>query len=271
VLAGADECGDCSAPPLLAANGENVYALYGGPDVGLRARRSRDGGATFEPPVAVALGYLGSAVVDRGGALHVVTLTGGVHGGYGSAMQAISYSVALGPASIVSGRDELLPTFFATPSLAVDTTRKRAWVAYLRGGRDAAWDVVIAATRDDGKTWTRTRIGDGCAIHLLPALALDPTTGIVHATFYDTNASPGRYVHATCVLGGAGPPACTVLGAINSQPFTTLDVGRLGPSYLGERAALVVDDAHRMLHAFWAQPFADGIHVVHAQAALGRR
>ncbi len=272
-LIATDDCGDCTAAPLVASNGAIVYALYGGEDVGLRARRSRDGGATFDPPVAIARGISGSAAVDRAGVLHVVAIRGGVHGGYGSAMQSIEYIAGGGVPSVVSLRDEQIPTFFARPAIAVDDDRKLVWVAYVRGGRDAEWDLVIAVTRDGGKTWLRTRLADGCSIHAVPSLAIDPKTGTLHATFYDSDAIPGRYVHATCTAA----PSCSVRGAISPR-FAAFGLGRNGPMSLGERAALVIDRG--VLHAYWTQPLvaltapssggaaAVGVHVMHAQGKL---
>jgi hypothetical protein len=163
--------------------------------------------------------------------------------------------------TIVSLRDERLPTFFAAPAIAVDDDRRRVWIAYVRGGRDAEWDLVIAVTRDGGKTWARTRIGDGCAVHAVPALAVDPRTGLLHATFYDSEAMPGRYAHATCALGAT--PTCVVHGAISPR-FAAFELGRGGPRSLGERAALIFD--HDVLHAYWTQPLVDGVHVMHAQS-----
>jgi len=254
-----DDCGDCTARPLAASNGSTTYVLYGGDDVGLRARRSRDGGATFDPAIAVARGSVGSAVVDRGGFLHTVTIRGGRHGGYGSAMQSIEYAVGGGAPITVSGRDEMLPTWFAAPAIAVDDDRKRVWIAYVRGGRDADWDLVIAMTRDGGKTWLHARIGDGCAVHAVPSLAIDPKTGTLHATFYDSAAMPGRYAHATCTLGSA--VTCAVKGAISPR-FAAFDLARS----IGRQAALVIDRG--MLHAYWTEALVDGLHVMHAQAKL---
>jgi len=137
------------------------------------------------------------------------------------------------------------------------------WIAYVSGGRDAVWDLAIAVTRDGGKTWLRTRIGDGCAVHAVPSLAIDPRTGTLHATFYDSEAMPGRYVHATCTLARAA--SCTVRGAI-SPPFAAFGLDR-GPRGLGDRAALVIDRG--VLNAYWTQPLADDrVHVMHARARL---
>jgi hypothetical protein len=253
-----DDCGDCAARPMLASNGAVVYALFGGDDVGLRARKSRDGGGSFEPAFAVARGSSGSAAVDRAGYLHVVTIHGGAHGGYGSAMQAIEYAVNGGAPIVVSGRDEKLPTYFAAPAIAVDDDRHAVWIAYVRGGRDADWELVIAMTRDGGKTWTRSHIGDGCAVHAVPAIAVDAKTGALHVIYYDSDAIPGRIAHAVCSSAGA----CTVLGAIPAPRFAAFGLGRGGARSLGEHTALVFDRGK--LNAYWTQPLVDGVYVMHA-------
>jgi hypothetical protein len=253
-----DDCGDCTAMPMLAGNGATVYVLFGGDDVGLRARVSRDGGATFQPAFAVARGTVGSAAVDRAGYLHVVTIHGGAHGAYGSAMQTIEYAVNGGTPIVVSARDEKLPTYFATPAIAVDDDRHVVWIAYVRGGRDADWELVIAMTRDGGKTWTRSRIGDGCAVHAVPAIAVDPKSGSLHVIYYDSDAMPGRIAHAACSSAGV----CTVLGAIPSPRFAAFGLGRGGERSLGEHAALVFDRGK--LSAYWTQPLVDGVYVMHA-------
>jgi hypothetical protein len=251
-----DDCGDCTARPMLASNGAVVYVLFGGDDVGLRARRSRDNGASFEPAFAVARGFFGGAAVDRAGNLHVVTIRGGARGAYGSAMQAIEYAVNGGAPIVVSGRDDKLPTYFAAPAIAVDDARHTVWIAYVRGGRDADWELVIATTRDGGKTWTRARIGDGCAVHAVPAIAVDPKSGALHAVFYDSDAMPGRFAHAVCST------SCNVLGAIPAPRFAAFGLGRGGTRSLGEHAALVFDRGK--LNAYWTQPLPDGVYVMHA-------
>jgi len=151
----------------------------------------------------------------------------------------------------VSGFDETLPYFFANPSIAVDTSRKLIYVAYVRGGRDAKWEIVLAISKDAGATWKRQQIAsDGCAIHMVPNLALDPTTGTLHIAYYDTEGAPGRFVHASCATGGV---KCKVLGAINTVPFASLSTGRHSRTWIGEYQSLLVDAKRRTLHAVWAQ------------------
>ena len=260
--------------PMLAAGKSSLFVMYGDGDHGLRVRTSHDGGKTFASTVTPLAGAYGNAVVDDTGALHVVTLNGNEHGGYGSAQQRIEYATSRDGATftaplVVSGRDERLPTYFANPSIAVDTRRKWLYIAYVRGGRDAQWEIVVAATKDGGKTWTRRTIGDGCAIHLVPNLALDPVSGTLHLAYYDNAGSVGRFVHATCTIGAT---ACTPWGAINTQPFAALPLGRRTPLFLGDRESLFVDAKRRELHAMWTQPVQEDKAIVsrvfHATAKL---
>ncbi len=113
------------------------------------------------------------------------------------------------------------------------------------------WDLVVAASHDAGKTWKRTTIGDGCAIHLVPNLALDPVTGTLHLAYYDNVAAIGRFVHATCNVGAA---SCTPWGAINSEPFAALPLGRKSPITIGDRERITLDAKRRSLEVVWAQP-----------------
>jgi hypothetical protein len=158
----------------------------------------------------------------------------------------------------------------SNPTIAVDDRRKWIYVAYARGGRDAAWDIVIAASKDSGATWKRTKLaGDGCAIHMVPNLAVDPTTGILHVAYYDSEGAVGRFVHASC---GPGVTKCKVAGAINSTPFATLSLARQTSRWIGDYETLIVDDKRRMLHAVWAQSVdetgAPITRVFHASAKL---
>ncbi len=270
----ADDGSELGAP-FLAANTSMLYAMYGAADHGLRVRASHDAGATFVTTVTPLGGTLGNAVIDDVGALHIVTLNGTALGGYGSAQQKIEYTVSRDQGAtfsspiIVSGGDERLPTYFANPSVAVDSRRKWLYVAYLRGGRDAVWDLVVAASKDGGKTWKRTAIGDGCAIHLVPNLALDPLTGALHLAYYDNVGAVGRFVHATCSVGAA---SCTPWGAINSEPFAALPLGRKTKITIGDRERITLDAKRRLLEVVWAQPVVvDSTTVVrtfHATATL---
>jgi hypothetical protein len=255
---------DCLERPIVVSGpdpqkpaADIVYVMYATAVGGLRVRASRDRGKTFGPAVTALVGGHGNAAVDAKGTLHVATLNGGPRGAFGSAMQMVEYtSSATGGASFatpvrVSGFEETLPFYFANPAIAVDAARKRIYLAYVRGGRDATWEIVLAVSKDAGATWKRTKLaGDGCAIHMVPTLALDPKTGTLHVAYYDTEGATGRFVHASCAAGGV---RCKVLGAINTVPFATLSTGRHGRTWIGDYESLVVDASRRTLHAVWAQ------------------
>lgn len=131
---------------------------------------------------------------------------------------------------------------------------------------------MISATKDGGKTWKRQTIGDDCAIHMVPNLALDSVTGTLHVAWYDTSGAPGRFAHATCTVGAA---KCTQVGAINTVAFAALSTVRHGAKWIGEYESLIVDERRRVLHAIWAQPVAEDGAIVsrifHSQAKLPLR
>ncbi len=275
----ADDCVDhgCDRPRVLVV-GAVVHVLYAAGD-SVRVRTSRDGGATFGASAIVARGRRYDAALGRDGRLHVVSITGdATTGAFGSADRGVDYA-SLGAGepmprrAAVHRRGEMLPWAHATPAIALDARRRWIYAAYVRGGRDAVWDLVIAASKDGGATWRRTRIGDtpACAMYALPRLAVDPTTGDVHASWYDSSDG-GRLAHARCTPGARG---CVQMGAINDVPFAAFTLSRESGATLGDAHALIVDDARRRLHAVWTQPIdVDGVptsRVRTAAMALRRR
>ncbi|MCW5807612.1 MAG: exo-alpha-sialidase [Deltaproteobacteria bacterium] len=262
---------DCLDKPMIAIGpdpakrgAEIVYVMYAAD--GLRVRASRDGGATFGPPRTALAGIYGNAAVGTDGRLHLVTLDGGPRGAYGDASHKVEYAVSSdGGAtftrpSVASNLEEKLPFFFSNPSIAVDDRRGFVYIVYTRGGRDGLWDLVLATAKlkdaagrlVEPKSWTRVRLGDDppCATHMVPNVALDPTTGDVHVAWYDSRGG-GRFAHAACAAGGA---ACKQAGRINDAPFAALSTERHGPRWIGEYESLLVDDKRRLLHAVWSQP-----------------
>lgn len=261
-----------AAAPSTGNDLVHVFYAAGG---GLRVATSLDEGATFRAPITAVSGHHGTATVGADGRIHAVVLDPATSvPGFGSADHRVLYTVStdngrsFAKAQKLSGRDEMLPYFGASPSVAADTRRGYVYAAYVRGGRDAVWDVVLLASKDKGKTWKRSTIGDGCSIHLVPTLALDPTTGVLHVAWYE----PRGFVHAACKPGLAG---CTALGAINDVPFAGLSLERDAPRSVGDSATLIVDDRRRALHAVWTQAVDEQGKVVarifHAQAKLPRK
>ncbi|MDB4958323.1 MAG: hypothetical protein JWO36_5892 [Myxococcales bacterium] len=273
---------DCLDKPMVAIGrdpksmGEILYVMYAGNDAGLRVRASRDGGKSFGAAVTALDGIYGNAAIGSDGRLHVTTLNGGPSGAFGSAQQRVEYSVSadagatFAKAITVSSRDEMIPFFFSNPSIAIDDARRIIYIAYARGGRDAQWDIIVAASRDGGKIWTRTKIGDDCAIHMVPNLAVDQLTGTLHVAWYDSDGG-GRFAHATCPPGAA---TCTAWGAINSVPFAALSTVRHSSKWIGEYESLLIDSKRRVLHAVWTQPVTEGDKIIarifHATAKLRR-
>ena len=146
----------CLDRPMIAVGvaspstgNELIYVLYaaGG---GIRVATSHDEGATFRAATTALVGHHGDAVIGADGRLRVIALDPGTSvPGFGSADHRIVYTVSAdGAASFakpiqLSGRDEVLPFFASNPSLAVDSRRGYVYAAYVRGGRDAVWDLVI--------------------------------------------------------------------------------------------------------------------------------
>lgn len=277
--AAVQDANDCSETGCdhanVVAGTDRIYVLYGAAAGGLRVRRSRDG-ATFATGALALIGSYGNAVVTSDGKLHVVALAGSVLGAYGSAEQHIDYAVSADGGesftrpSAASGELDMLPYFAANPALAIDERRRLVYVAYVRGGRYDAWEIMLAVSKDRGATWKRTRLPTAsCATHLLPNLAIDPATGTLHVAYYDSETATGRFVHASCAPGAT---KCKVAGAINSTPFAGLSLSRGSPNWLGDYASLVIDGKRRVLHATWTQPVVEGdaavTRIFHASAKL---
>jgi hypothetical protein len=271
----AEATGACFEHANVVTGNDRIYVLYGAGANGLRVRSSKDG-VSFTTERLALIGTYGNAAVTSDGKLHVVAMQGSALGAYGSAHQRIEYAVTSDggemftrPSSL-SGFDEVLPYFASNPSMAIDERRKLIYAAYVRGGRYDRWQIVLAVSKDGGATWKRTQLtATPCAMHLVPALAVDPQTGTLHVAYYDSEGAPGRFVHATC---GIGATKCKVAGAINSTPFAGLSLSRGTSKWPGDYASLVVDEKRRALHAVWLQPVAEGGNVVvrlmHAAAKL---
>ncbi len=284
----AEECAEaaaCTGAPVLAAGRGAAHVLYDAGPGGLRVRTSRDGGRSFGAARTIATGTLAAATVSPDGRLHVVALVGSMRGAYGSANQRLEYVVAgTGDARdarpiMVSLRDEKLPFVGARPAIVVDGSRKQLFVAYVRGGRDGAWDLVVAAaklpTSGAPTSWRRARIGDApaCAMHTLPTAALDPRTGRLQLAWIDSRGG-GRVARATCALGTRAL-GCTEQGRLDDTAFGALTTMVDADRSLGTRAALVVDDTRRAIHAVWTQPTREGPHgetrIRHARGTLPKR
>ncbi len=271
---------DCSRPAIATGSlGQRhlLYVAYPASD-GIRVRASADGGTSFGPPITALPGSRASLAVSGDGVLHVVALRGSGRGSYGAGDHEILYTTSSDggrsflrrPLSI-SRSGERVPFYFGTPRIEVDSARRWVYVAYVRGGRDGKWDLVIAATKDKGKTWVRKQLGNelACAAtNLAVQLALDPTTGVLHLGWYDSRGN--RFAHGVCADGLRW---CRQLGRINDTPFAGLSLARHGSLAASESTAIVVDGKRRALHAVWSQAVGEQpeSRIFHARAKLPLR
>jgi len=257
----ADHADHCVDAPAIAVGRDpqqpsatTVYVAYaaGG---GWRLRSSHDRGATFGHAITVLDGIRGDLAVDARGVIYAIALHGSRGAAYGSGDHRIDLAVSttggrtFSRPRTLSRFGEKLPFYGATPRIVVDSSRRWIYAAYVRGGRDAKWDLQLVATRDLQR-WTHARIADdpACATHFDPALAIDPSTGTLHVAWYDSRGM--RFAHAVCTGGLA---RCRQLGRINDLPFAGLSLARHGETAVGDAQALAIDATHRALHAVWTQ------------------
>jgi hypothetical protein len=222
--------------------------------------RPDEGG--FGPSLPVGGGSYGDAEVASDKSLHVVFLAGD-HAGYGDTGVRVEYvrstdaGESFSAPVTVNEPDQPVPFHFANPQVAIDDKRKMTYVAYLTGTPDGRWDLMLAATSDDGAIWTRTRVNDDapCASHLLPAMAVEPKNGRVHLAWTENRGGVGRVVYAACETGGA---RCSPNEAVSDVPFAAYSLARGTPRSFGDYGALVLDPRRRAVHVAWTQTVDEG-------------
>ncbi len=260
---GTDGCFD---KPMVAwgPKGE-VYVFYETDEpAALQVVRSDDGGSSFGPATRVAEAGYGDVDVDASGLVHVVAGEGPSGSGLGFGSTAGHYVYARSEdrgatftRTQVSADGESVPGYFSNPRVVGDAARKLVYVVYPRGGVDGRWDIVLATSRDAGKSWTRIRVNDDppCANHMMPQAALDPRTGALHVTWLENRTGQGGVAHARCESGGA---RCSANDAVSGAPFAAYELLRMSPRWLGEYGSLFFDRRRATLNAVWTQTVADG-------------
>lgn len=247
------------APGALAKDA--LYVFYG--SGGMRMRASLDGGKTWGDPVDVIEGAYGDVEVDSRGRIHVaVSLAdrGGVSA-WGSPDNSIAYTVSLDGKTFakpvaISAAGERTPFYFVNPTIAVDGRRGWIYIAYTAGSPDGRWDIELAASRDAGKTWSQRKLNDDetCANHMVPNLALDPSDGTLHATFFENRGGAGHLAYTTCKPAGG---ACG--RAVRASPdMAAYELVRHSSKWLGEYQVLLVDPGRKRLHSVWTQTVQEG-------------
>ncbi|HWO21544.1 MAG TPA: sialidase family protein [Kofleriaceae bacterium] len=246
---------------------------------GLRMRTSLDGGKTWDAPVTATEGAYGDVAIDGQGRVHVAVAVAdprGVHA-WGSPDNTVAYSVSadgktFGKPITVTAPGEAVPFYFLNPTLAVDDRRGWIYVAYAAGTPDGKWDIRLAATKDGGKTWKRTKVNDDetCANHMVPNLALDPASGTLHVTFFENRGGKGHLAYTTCKPAG-GPCAPTVRA---SPDMAAYELARHSSKWLGEYGALLIDPKRKLVHSVWTHTGQEGEHAIgrlrHATRKLDR-
>ncbi len=279
----------CMDKPMVAVgpdkqdpSRDNVYVFYFSNVAGaLRMARSQDRGGSFQPAVDVAPAAYATVDVTPSGALHLAYMTADEQiERFGDPKSRIEYTRSddggktFIPGLPVTEKNQPVPFFFSNAAVAADEARGWLYVAYPSGTPDARWDVFLAASKDGGKSWTRTKINDdtSCAGHMMPNVALDPATGDVHAIWLENRSGPGGVAYARCAPGGT---RCDPNEAVNDKPFAAYGLKRHDPEWLGEYNALLFDATRRELHAVWSQTLNDGdgarTRIFHAVAPLPKQ
>jgi hypothetical protein len=184
---------------------------------------------------------------------------------WGSPENSIAYAVStdgktFGKPITVSAPGEPVPFYFVNPTIAVDDRRGWLYVAYAAGTPDGKWDIQLAATRDGGKTWKRTKVNDDptCANHMVPNLAIDPASGTLHVSFYENRGGGGHLAYTTCKPAGGGCAA-----VVRASPdMAAYELARHSSKWLGEYAVLVLDPKRKVLHAVWTHTVQEGAHAI---------
>jgi hypothetical protein len=215
-----------SAPPASPTAPTTLYLGYlaqSGNTANLLAQRSDDGGATWSPTVRLAaLGRIGGVVLSHNliqfaaGADGLVAAawaglslgdgTGSVDGSarFGSPSNRVLFRRSLDgfrtlePLRIASRTTD--SPVYTQPPVAVDGPSV-VHVVYVTGDASGAWDIILATSTDGGQTWQHRQVNDDpetCALHMLPAMVVDPVTHAVHVTWMENRFGEGAVAYARC-------------------------------------------------------------------------
>ncbi len=250
----------CLDKPMIAVTKAGPYLTYSsaaGPGIrGVSA--SRPGEA---PSVPVGNGVYGDIFVDKKNVLHLAYVAGGGKAPtdrFGDPKNHVEYvrssddGKTFSEPIMVSRADEPVPFYFSNAQVLSDTRRKLLYVVYPAGTADGRWDIVLATSRDRGKSWTHLKVNDDehCANHMVPTAALDARTGTIHLMWAENRGDVPRMVTTTCSKRGQ---RCQVNEALSST-MATYSFVRHAAEWRGEYDALLIDEKRRIIHAVWTQP-----------------
>ena len=277
----------CLDKPMIAAGpvpgkpGQEALRAFYTSDTGggMRMRTSLDGGKTWDAAITVLEGTYGDVAIDGKGRIHITAAAADPRdaGAWGSVDNKVVYVMStdgksFGPTLTASAPGEPVPFYFLNPTIAVDDRGGWVYVAYAAGTPDGKWDIQLAATRDGGKSWKRTKVNDDatCASHMVPNLAIDPAGGTLHLTYFENRGGKGHLAYTTCKPAG-GPCAPAVRA---SPDMAAYELVRHSSKWLGEYGSLVVDPKRKLLHSVWTHTVQEREHAIarlrHATRKLGR-
>jgi len=257
-LAGED--GPCMDHPWLAIGPDRLnlaqealytaYLAVRSDDYPTVLIRSTDGGKTwgipgtpgqsltvFSPKTDSLFTNLITPAVDDQGIVHMVA-SAVVDELKGSVLNSIQYTRSLDGGKTrekpvrVNPVNEPVP--YEQAAMAVDG--KDVFVAYVRGGTDGAWDIMLAHSQD-GLTWSYEQVNDEtepCATHFHPAISIDRTSHKVYVAWYDGRFAPyeGAVAISECDPALTGKQ-CGPNEAVGDAPFF-ITTDRLGFTFIGD-------------------------------------
>ncbi len=292
--------GPCLDHPWLAAGKDilkpgktAIYAAYlatrGNNDYPTVLIRSTDGGQTWGTPGSPgttgapgnSLAVFGGAssslytnlitpTVDASGVVHMVA-TAVLNDPKGSTQNVVFYAQSTdggktrtAPQAISIG----YPVPFEQPVIATDNGN--IYVAFVAGMNKGAWDIVLASSTDNGKTWNHLKVNDEpspCATNFHPAIAVDHSTHKVYVAWYDGRFAPyeGFVALTVCTPDTSGKMTCTPNEAINDKPFY-ITTDRNDLTFLGDYFTLHVEPGGKVW-AGWGDTRLSG--TTHAFIATG--
>jgi hypothetical protein len=259
-------------PSIKNPKEDFIYVSYASElKEGMRLTRSTDGGATFSKAVSVMDGVYGDLEVDSKGIVHAVAIGNNPAqkvedprrvNRFGDLANAVVYARSEDQGlsfitSIVSAPEQKLPFYFSNPQVVSDPKKKLLYVVYPAGEANGVWDIYLATSSDNGKTWSRIKVNDdaSCANHMTPTAVLDPKTNKVHVVWTENRSGAGGIAYSVCDSGGK---KCSANEAVNDAPFAAYSLGRFSKKWQGEYYSLLLDLKSRKLHIVWTQSVDEG-------------
>ena len=248
-------------PDKLDTTKEAVYAAYlatRGSDIATVLIRSTDGGKTWgipgSPDTSLAVfsasqlnlyTNLITPTVDVNGVVHMV-VAAIANEQHGSTQNVIFYSRSEDGGKTRTAPIQISKVGWPVPfeQPVITTDNGNIYVAYVTGYPNADWDIVLATSTDNAKTWTYEKVNDnpdGCATNFHPAIAVDHSTHKVYVAWYDGRFAPyeGQVALTVCDPAAAGPKHCSANEAIGDQPFF-ITTDRSDLTFLGDYFTLHV-------------------------------